>query len=333
MDNSSAAVGDNSTRLSTELSEPGFAALYVAILLIEVVAVALAVLATCSLCCNLAIPRGIVAFLISQLAFSILIAFCTGSFYLLALILSLSSLETPPELFCQFLLWGYGFAAVGKMWSLMAFSFVALLITKYGIKVFKRVHIVLGVVGVWVGAFIFNIYIILPSPVYAVQYVDNVACFPNSAAIPRASRIPTLTMWVLFGGIIPLITSITIPIITLCYIKRNTIMEGAENNKRMARFALFLVTGNAINFLGQAVPGLIALSAEVLGVSLAYIFVALSLLPTPIIIIAFMKPVQEQLRKSCCICFSCNRHSQTYLMNKATTSPGADNMHMTLLHK
>jgi hypothetical protein len=335
MDNSSAAVGDNSTRLSTELSEPGFAALYVAILLIEVVAVALAVLATCSLCCNLAIPRGIVAFLISQLAFSILIAFCTGSFYLLALILSLSSLETPPELFCQFLLWGYGFAAVGKMWSLMAFSFVALLITKYGIKVFKRVHIVLGVVGVWVGAFIFNIYIILPSPVYAVQYVDNVACFPNNTATPPATRIPTLTVWLLFGGMIPIIASIIIPIITLCYIKRNTITKDAEYSKKIARFAFFLAAsnmGDIIDFLGGTLQGLIVMYSQTSGVIFAYVLVAISLLPTPIVIIVFMKPVQEQLRKM--FCFACNYRSQTYLMSKAKPSAGGDkSIHMTLLQK
>ena len=273
------------------LSEPGFAAFYITLLLIEVVAVTLAVLAMCSLCCNLAIPQAVAVFLICQLAFCILASFCTGSFYFTAAILALdSSLETPPKLLCQFLLWGGGFTTTGRMWSLVAFSIVAFLITKYGIKFFERVHIVLGVVGVWAGAFIFNIYIILPSPVYAVQYVDNVACFPNSAAIPLASRIPTLTMHV--ATVWWDTTSITIPIITLCYIKRNTIMEGADINRDMTGFALFLITGNVINFICQAVPASIALYAKAPSVIvLSYFLVAISPLPTPIIIIAYMKPV------------------------------------------
>ena len=331
MDNSTAATVHDDN--STILSEPGFAAFYITLLLIEVVAVTLAVLAMCALCCNFAIPRAVAAFLISQLVFCLLTPFCRGAMYVLAAILALDgSLETPPKLFCQFLLWGGGFTTTGRMWSLVAFSIVAFIIIKHGIKVFKRVHIVLGVVGVWAGTFIFNIYIILPHPVYAVQYVDNVACFPNSAAIPLASRIPTLTMWLLFGGVIPLILSVAIPIITLCFIKRNTIMEGAESKKKIARFTVFLITGNAINLLGQFVPSLIALYAQAPGVVLAYSLVSMSLLPTPIIIIVFMKPVQEQLRTI--ICFSRNSHSKTYLMSKAKTPVEDDKAaHLRLLQK
>ena len=211
MDNSTAATVHDDN--STILSEQGFAAFYKTLLLIEVTAGTLAVLAMCALCCNFAIPRAVAAFLISQLIFCLLTPFCREAIYVLVAILALDgSLETPPKLFCQFLLWGGGFATIGRMWSLVAFSIVAFIIIKHGIKVFKRVHIVLGVVGVWAGTFILYIYIILPSPVYAVQYVDNVACFPNNAAIPLASRIPTLTMWLLFSGVIPLILRVAIPI-------------------------------------------------------------------------------------------------------------------------
>jgi hypothetical protein len=331
MDNSSSVVENR-----TILSEPGVAAFSLALLLIILAAVALSVLTTCSLCCKLTIPRAIAAFLICQLIFGILKGFVAELICLVSLILVLdSSLDPPPELLCKFMLWGYRFAAVGQIWSLMAFCIVTLVTAKQGIKVFKRVHIVLGVVGVLVAAFIVNIYVILPPSVYAVQYVDNVACFPNNTAIPPASRIPTLTMWLLFGGIIPIIASITIPIITLCYIKRNTITKDAEYSKKIARFAFFLAAsnmGDIIDFLGQALPGLIAMYSQASAVIFTYVLVAISLLPTPIVIIVFMKPVQEQLRKM--FCFACNYRSQTYLMSKAKPSAGGDkSIHMTLLQK
>jgi hypothetical protein len=331
MDNSSSVVENR-----TILSEPGFAAFGLSLHLIILAAVALSVLTTCSLCCKLTIPRAIAAFLICQLIFGILKGFVAELICLVSLILVLdSSLDPPPELLCKFMLWGYRFAAVGQIWSLMAFCIVTLVTAKQGIKVFKRVHIVLGVVGVLVAAFIINIYIILPHPMYAVQYVDNVACFPNNAAIPLASRIPTLTVWLLFGGMIPIIASIIIPIITLCYIKRNTITKDAEYSKKIARFAFFLAAsnmGDIIDFLGGTLQGLIVMYSQTSGVIFAYVLVAISLLPTPIVIIVFMKPVQEQLRKM--FCFACNYRSQTYLMSKAKPSAGGDkSIHMTLLQK
>ncbi len=49
--------------------------------------------------------------------------------------------------------------------------------------------------------------------------------------------------------------------------------------------------------VGQLIPGLVAYNTAAPGLYLAYGFANISLLPTPIIIIAYLKPVQEQLKK------------------------------------
>ena len=51
--------------------------------------------------------------------------------------------------------------------------------------------------------------------------------------------------------------------------------------------------GGAINFLGQVLPTLLTFYSEAPGVYLGYGAAAVSLLPTPIIITAYLKPVQE----------------------------------------
>ena len=288
------------------LSEPGFAAFYIAIISIQLVALALIVPSITSLCCNSDIHRPLVVFLVNQLAACIIFIIPSCCIFLMSLVLVLSghgSIPIPPLSFCHFLLWGIGFGAVLRMWSLTAFSVVVYITVKRGMNFFTPIYYLVGVLGVWMVTFIVTLYIALPYPVYAAHYVDNVVCFPHNDIIPRASRIPTLAIWVIAGGIIPIAISITIPIITLCYIKRNIITEGAEYNKRIAKFALFLVTGNIVNLFSQLIPGLIALNAEVPGVVLAYLLVVFTPLPTPIIIIAFLKPVRERI--SNVFCFLC----------------------------
>ena len=50
-----------------------------------------------------------------------------------------------------------------------------------------------------------------------------------------------------------MVISIVVPILVLCYIRRNRITQSNNYNKRIAKFALFLVSGNLINLFGQAV--------------------------------------------------------------------------------
>ena len=332
----------------TLLSEPGFVGLYVILILVLFLAMVITWLLLLSLCCNPSVPGVLATFLVNQLAACTVVNFITSAIALTGLTLTLDrafsldiggllgqastnqtlQLDTPSLSFCQFLIWGYGFGAVGRLWCLVAFSIVILITVKYGQRAFKCAHILVCVIAVWTVTFILNIHVMLPYPMYAVQFVDNVACFPHNAIIPKASRYPTLAIWIVFGGITPLTISITIPIITLCYIRRNTITEGAQYNKRIAKFALFLVVGNVVNLLGQAVPGLVALYAEAPGVILAYVFVTVSLLPTPVIILVFMKPVRERMKRilhcSCSFKTTSTRHEGSFPSTSNTLNSTID---------
>ena len=67
--------------------------------------------------------------------------------------------------------------------------------------------------------------------------------------------------------------SIAVPIICLCYIKKNTVTEETLYRKAMA-ISLFLVLGGAINITGQVIPGIVAYYAEAPRVYLVYVIAA-----------------------------------------------------------
>ena len=88
-----------------------------------------------------------------------------------------------------------------------------------------------------------------------------------------------------------MVISIVVPILVLCYIRRNRITQSNNYNKRIAKFALFLVSGNLINLFGQAVVAAIVYSSDAPAVYISYGIAMLSLLPSPILVVIFLKPI------------------------------------------
>ena len=146
-----------------------------------------------------------------------------------------------------------------------------------------------------------NTHLLVP-PITAVQYYDGVACVPRpSDADITGDHYVFTPIWVIFGGLVPLTISIVVPIVVLCYVRRNTIAEGSSYNKGIAKFALFLIAGNLINFISQTAAALITHASEVSGMYVSLFAGPISLIATPIMILIFMKPVRAQVTKMCCV--------------------------------
>ena len=67
----------------------------------------------------------------------------------------------------------------------------------------------------------------------------------------------------------------------------------------MIKLSLYLVLGGSINIAGQRVPDATAYYTEPPGLHLAYGIAAASFLPTAIIIIAYLKSVQDKKTGTC----------------------------------
>ena len=243
------------------------------------------------------VPGPVRLFLISLLFAGLLVAvvmvFMAGTSTVL---INVSSSDPRPRYLCRVYLWAFCTGGVARLWSLAAFSLSILAIVRFSKRTISIWISTVVILTLWLVPIILSLYILLPY-VFEAQFVHSVACFPdnNRTIIPEAHST-FLAIWTLFGGLAPLTVSIIVPIICLCYIRRNTMTEGTQYRKGMAKFSLFLVVGGCINIAGQIFPVLFAFNSEAPGVYLSYGSIAVSLLPTPIIIMAFLKPVREQAK-------------------------------------
>ena len=280
------------------LAGPGFGVFLILVLLVVIIAIVINVTIITALCVAHSVTKLMRIFLINLLVAGVIVALIGIGSILSGIILNFTFLPPPDLGFCRFLVWGYGTGAITRLYCLTGFSIVVLLIVRYNKKVMKTPYIVLFIALIWCVSILLNTHILVP-PIFAVQYYDGVACFPRTldADIIKEVRYVFTAIWVIFGGLTPLTISIVVPIVVLCYVRRNTIAEGSSYNKGIAKFTLFLVAGNLINLVGQAVVSLIVFVSEPPSVYLSYLIPAISLIPTPIMILIFMKPVRVQVTK------------------------------------
>ena len=284
----------------SNLAGPGFGAFLIVILLLVTTAIVLNVTIITALCAAHSVSKLIRIFLINLLVAGVLLGLTGIAFSLSGLFLNFTSLPPPDLKFCRFLLWGYGIAVTARMYCLAGFSIIVLLIVRYNKKEMKTLYIVLFLALIWCVSILLNTHILVP-PIYAVQYYDGVACFPRTfdADIIKEVRYVFTAVWVIFGGLIPMTISIAIPIVLLCYIRGKT-MTGSSYRNGIAKFTLFLVAGNLINLVGQAVVALLVYISEPPGVYLSYLIGFISLIPTPIMILIFLKPVRTEVTRGIC---------------------------------
>ena len=303
--------------VNTNLAGPGFGAFLILVLLVAITVIVLNITVITALCVAHSVSKLMRIFLINLLVAGLSVALIGIGSFLSGLVLNFTSLPPPDLGFCRFLLWGYGVGAIARLYCLSGFSIVVLLIVCYNKKEMKTLYIVIFLALIWCVSILLNTHVLVP-PIYTVQYYDNVACFPRTldADIIREARYVFTAVWVIIGGLTPLTISIVVPIVVLCYVRRNTISKGSSYNKGIAKFTLFLVAGNLINLVSQAVVHSGVYVSEPPGVYLSYSVGLISLIPSPIMILIFMKPVRTEVTKV----IGCTRNLHISRFTKAPTS-------------
>ena len=322
---------NNSTSLQENesmINSPGFIAFSILLAITTLVAGLMIGFTIVALFKANTVPTPVRLYLINLLFAGLIVALVAIFGAITCVIHVLVSSNKPRPLYlCRVYLWAFGTSTVTRLWSLTAFSLSTLAIVLFSKKTVNKWSAAVIVLSLWIVPMILSLYNLFPY-VNKVQFIHNVACYPDYNDTNLVTARSTFAgTWTVFGGLIPLTVSIIVPIICLCYIRRNIVTEGTEYRKGMAKFSLFLIAGGSINFFGQVFPSLITLYSAVPGVYLSYGSIVISLLPTPIIIVAFLKPVQEQTLRF----LPCGQLSKRRIILKSATTTYSDHNSTTHL--
>lgn len=248
-----------------------------------------------ALCTTRTIAKGLRIYLISALVSGIMINTSSVLAGLIALVTVYSGAPAPPPLFCRFMLWVYNNGALARSFSVVGYSVMVLIVVRYGKKNLKAVYIILSLCFVWGVTLILTIEFQVPQ-VYAVDFIVGAVCLPiQDATVGNLFFTVFLIAIVTF---IPLVVCSAVPLIVLRYIKKHTITRDADSGKAVVKLGLFLLTGILVNSASSTVSSTLVYFSTG-GIELvywAYAVGVLSLYPTPILIIIFLKPVRDKMK-------------------------------------
>ena len=231
---------------------------------------------------------------------------------LTTVVLVLSDSTEPPLPLCRFVLWVYQGTRLTRLLGLLVFSLMVFQTVTCGTRKFRAKWLILSLAVTWVIALLMCVHVLAP-PIYRVQYVDGVLCFPT-VGHPKFEivQLSVYMSWIAFAllGFVSILVSICVVLGALCYFKRHTISEGAQYKKAIVKLAAFLVTGNILSVtveFGLFTVNVWLIFESTVGVYLSLILHSLPFTSTPILIAVFLKPVQRGLhRLFCCKHFKGN---------------------------
>ena len=224
----------------------------------------------------------------------------------------------------------------GRSAFMAVFTVVVVIIMKGSNSAVKFKYLIISVVVVWTACMAVGAILLVPG------VVDH-SPFSCSANLPLQ---PGNEIWIFSGlyfllfVIIPCTLATVMPVYALCYIRSNLTCENSSSLKPMLKFALFLLLGNVLGFFGNflATAGSLIFKSANTGGKAAWVFeqvynvlLALSLIPSPILILVYFKPVRIKLRK--CVLSVCGKwcrrrlvpSKQDPMTEMMLASPAVDN--------
>ena len=196
--------------------------------------------------------------------------------------------------------------AAARLMYMATFAITVYVLVRHGpAKLHFRLLFPAGIL-LWFFAIIPNTAL-FSTDVLEVEFHDGSDCAPHGKNV--TTPLYTFTYIVVYG-LCSFTLGVIFPILAISHIRRNTISGDTKVLKRMIKFALFLLLGNSMNFIGTSFPILFATFApsgeEYYTLEKAFnyaegIFLMLSLIPTPIILLIFFQPVRYRLKRILCL--------------------------------
>ena len=153
--------------------------------------------------------------------------------------------------------------------------------------------------------FVWFLAILLAAPSITTD-ATTILCATDSTTVNNYTSVYAVLVLLILLSTFPILLTFLFLVITVCFIKRWTITEDSATRKALLKFGFFLVIGQGINVIGQIICPAVSLALSdrdrALVNTILAAFLDLSLIPTPILICIFFKPVWHKLRKWLCSC-------------------------------
>ena len=230
----------------------------------------------------------------------------------------------PSDLPCQLSVWLIVSGGAARLMYMAIFAISINILVRYGARKMKIWVAIVAVIGVWLAVLLPNAVVFSPDIIRITIYDDNLCAVHRTGYKTFIYAFGYTTVYGLLGFAV----SVFSPIATIWFIRHNTISGDITLVKAMLKFTVFLVLGNVINFVGQTIPLLLAKSAparkdrnslEIASGYVVVILILLSLVPTPVLILIYFRPVRQRIKRI--LCGACTK--KVDLSEKSTTSKTA----------
>ena len=281
--------------------------------------------------------RATIRFVLTNiLVASIITSFGIALICLHELITSISHLFSSSDVSIQIFLAVLATGGNGSSSLMAVFAVVVVVIMKCSNSAVKFKYLIGSVVVVWIACVAVGAILFVPGVVDRTP----IRCSVNLVLEPGNKIWIFSTLYFLFFVIIPCTLATVMPVYALCYIRSNLTCENTQSLKPMLKFTLFLLLGNGLGFFGNflGTAGSLIIKSVNTDVEVTRVLrvvynvsLALSLIPTPILILVYFKPVRIQMRK--CVlkvcgkwCRKCLQPSkQDPMTEMMLASPAVDN--------
>ena len=180
------------------------------------------------------------------------------------------------------------------------YAVVVCIIIMKSIGAVKFKFLSICILAMWLVCVVFSSTLFFPG-VLKVYTLQDIGCVPHPGPYGLVYTVPFFACFLL----IPFSLTAVILITVICYVKSNTVSEHAASLRPLLKFSTFLLLENFLSAIGQSTP---VISAYVLdsptsklerakAISTANgIIILLSIVPTPILILVYFKPVCDLLK-------------------------------------
>ena len=247
-------------------------------------------------------------------------------FFLGSVILSKLVYLQPSGIACRFLYITVTSGSAARLLYMAAFASTVYIVVHHGVQKLRFPLAVILSLVLWFFAVAPNFVLLSPAFI-GIFFTNGDACTAFGAG---AGTYIYAFLYLVIYGFASFAVSIPLALLSLCFVIKNTISGETTLLKGMIKFALFLLIGNTINVVGISIPQLIIAfvphdssseaSQQIVNNldMIEGVILLLSLIPTPIFILIFFRPIRQRFKKI--MCFTCLKVWDAKLTEKQHSS-------------